>query len=322
MRGRNREINIFNMSLLDILCGALGAFCFMMIVLLPYYKPGTGEDAKAQKELEETIKDLDKLKEKLKDAELAKELAELIEKLKKEIEELKGRVNSLVAENKNLQDQIKGLQKQVDDLAARNKQLEDKANRLDWRQPFIAEAGLGIFLNPEYSGRIDFFLWSDMKAEDGKTMQPRYNPAKFPHSNSWQGELKYSSAGRDPRVVWMVRDVPYDNVWKIYAHLKLEKQDATDPKKFNPIPIFGSVNIEVFVDCYGSDLQYLPPAPVTAEHPWTLVGFIKSDKNDASKVTTRAATQAEREAEWKALGNPPPVPPEKKQEPPPEKKPQ
>src|SRR5882724_12901416 len=39
MKPRNREINIFNMSLLDVLCGALGAFCFMMLVLFPYYKP-------------------------------------------------------------------------------------------------------------------------------------------------------------------------------------------------------------------------------------------------------------------------------------------
>jgi hypothetical protein len=36
MRARNREVNIFNMSLLDILCGALGAFCFMMLSLFPY----------------------------------------------------------------------------------------------------------------------------------------------------------------------------------------------------------------------------------------------------------------------------------------------
>ena len=31
----NREVNIFNMSLLDILCGTLGAFCFLMLALLP-----------------------------------------------------------------------------------------------------------------------------------------------------------------------------------------------------------------------------------------------------------------------------------------------
>ena len=37
MRARNREINIFNMSLLDILTGMLGAFLFLMLGLLPYY---------------------------------------------------------------------------------------------------------------------------------------------------------------------------------------------------------------------------------------------------------------------------------------------
>ena len=35
MKSRNKEVNIFNMSLLDILCGALGAFCFMMLSLFP-----------------------------------------------------------------------------------------------------------------------------------------------------------------------------------------------------------------------------------------------------------------------------------------------
>ena len=52
MRARPREINIFNMSLLDILCGALGAFCFMMLVALPYYS--SGGDVRRQQN-EETI---------------------------------------------------------------------------------------------------------------------------------------------------------------------------------------------------------------------------------------------------------------------------
>ncbi|MFN8057891.1 MAG: hypothetical protein U0Q12_01915 [Vicinamibacterales bacterium] len=37
MKPRKREVEIFNMSLLDILCGALGAFCFMMLALFPDY---------------------------------------------------------------------------------------------------------------------------------------------------------------------------------------------------------------------------------------------------------------------------------------------
>lgn len=42
MKSRNREINIFNMSLLDILCGALGTFCFLMLVLFPFYSQDKG----------------------------------------------------------------------------------------------------------------------------------------------------------------------------------------------------------------------------------------------------------------------------------------
>lgn len=37
MKPRNREVNIFNMSVLDLLTGALGAFCFLTLALFPYY---------------------------------------------------------------------------------------------------------------------------------------------------------------------------------------------------------------------------------------------------------------------------------------------
>lgn len=38
MKRRNREINIFNLSILDMITGAMGAFLIIMIILLPYYK--------------------------------------------------------------------------------------------------------------------------------------------------------------------------------------------------------------------------------------------------------------------------------------------
>src|ERR1700694_608562 len=39
MKARYREVNIFSVSLLDILSGALGTFAFLMLVLIPYYRP-------------------------------------------------------------------------------------------------------------------------------------------------------------------------------------------------------------------------------------------------------------------------------------------
>jgi hypothetical protein len=64
MKSRNREINNFNMSLLDILCGALGAFCFMMLTLFPYYtraKSGGGDSS----ELQDARRQIEKFKRQL-----------------------------------------------------------------------------------------------------------------------------------------------------------------------------------------------------------------------------------------------------------------
>ena len=58
MKSRNREINIFNMSLLDILCGALGAFCFLALTLFPYYganKSSGGASAAQMQDLQKQL---------------------------------------------------------------------------------------------------------------------------------------------------------------------------------------------------------------------------------------------------------------------------
>lgn len=52
MKARNREVNIFNMSVLDLLTGALGAFCFLTLALFPSYFKVVG--ASAASKVEET----------------------------------------------------------------------------------------------------------------------------------------------------------------------------------------------------------------------------------------------------------------------------
>jgi hypothetical protein len=103
MTRRNREINIFNMSLLDILCGALGAFCFMMLTLLPYYMPSgnTAEtrarDRERDKEFGEAIKDIEKIKDMV-DAETARKLEEELKRLRQLYDEAVGQLNAARAE--------------------------------------------------------------------------------------------------------------------------------------------------------------------------------------------------------------------------------
>src|SRR5215467_14058352 len=104
MRARAREINIFNMSLLDILCGALGAFCFMMLVLLPYYKPpGSAIDLHKQEvQTQDLLRQLEKLRESAKDATLAQQMAETMRKLDEQLKQMHGQLNQLTAANEQL----------------------------------------------------------------------------------------------------------------------------------------------------------------------------------------------------------------------------
>jgi predicted nuclease with TOPRIM domain len=125
MRARRREINIFNMSLLDILCGALGAFCFMMLVALPYYiPPGSGlELRKAQKETDRLLVLIEKFKDKLPDQKSIEEMEKLMRELEAQVKALQGRVNILTAEKEELRGR-------VDQLTTENEQLRAEVNQL------------------------------------------------------------------------------------------------------------------------------------------------------------------------------------------------
>src|SRR3979411_1728176 len=104
MRARPREIKIFNMSLLDILWGALGAFCFMMLVAMPYYVAGKLDRAQSQKRTEELMKDVEKLRERMSDPEQAEELRKLIDELQGQIKQLEGQLNQYAYENDQLKE--------------------------------------------------------------------------------------------------------------------------------------------------------------------------------------------------------------------------
>lgn len=154
MRTKNREINIFNMSLLDILTGALGAFMFMMLSFVPYYnivmqqqlqedpnkekiEKSELDDLKKQKkkveELQEEIQQLEKEKKALQE-----KIDELIEKLKncgkgdvsaEELAKLEEELNLLRKENEELKAKIKALLAEIDSLEATIEDLK-KQNTL------------------------------------------------------------------------------------------------------------------------------------------------------------------------------------------------
>src|SRR5438105_12970713 len=166
MRARRREINIFNMSLLDILCGALGAFCFMVLVMLPSYKPSR-RDAQLRENHEKTqelILAIEKMKERMGNATATADLEDLLRRLQAQIQSLEGQVNQLTAENQQL-------------TATNDKQKLQLAQK----KPFFMLA-----MASDESQDVDLYLEDDMIPEGGnKRVNPPFDPAKPRHFSNW-----------------------------------------------------------------------------------------------------------------------------------------
>lgn len=81
MKRRNREINIFNLSMLDVISGAMGAFLIIMVILLPYYKK---ESIDYQKELKQARAAEDTARQAAQSAQAAQRAAEASQQVAEE----------------------------------------------------------------------------------------------------------------------------------------------------------------------------------------------------------------------------------------------
>jgi hypothetical protein len=276
MRARRREINIFNMSLLDILCGALGAFCFMMLVALPYYKPSRSDAQlrENQEKTQELMRDIEKLKERLSDPESAADLEDLLRRLQAQIQALQGQVNQLTAENQQLKDKN-------EELTAKN----DKQKRLiDQKRPFLT-----VVTAVDQNQGVDMYLQDDMAPEGGgKSANPAFDPSMQRHTSRWQND-QTAFLTRRGVAMWVTSDVPPSSHFKIYAKLANEVPERKSTE----------VVATIFGDIGEKGIEQLPVVTLTPERFWEWIGTVVVDDNN--KLIFIAATSEQRDAEWKAI---------------------
>lgn len=282
MRARAREVNIFNMSLIDILCGALGAFCFMMLVALPYYRPPGAEIdlRKQESETNELLKQLERLRDAAKGSALAQEMSDLIQKLQDEIKQLQGQLNQYAAQNQQLK-------AENDSLTKKN---EDQARTISQRRPFLT------VLTTTPAQEIDLYVQDDVVAGADKRSNPPFNPTQTAHHRQyWPGDVCFWIANQGA-ATWMVRDSPPNVHYKIYARL------IGEPAARRPT----SVSATLLDDAGGN--TPLADVDLSPQRFWALIGTLTGQAE--GKVTFQVATQAERDAEWTKLlkgATPPPA---------------
>ena len=284
MRARSREVNIFNMSLLDILCGALGAFCFMMLVLLPYYKPPANEQnlREQQETTDELMKELEKLKEQAKDSALGKQMQELIDKLQDQVKELQGQVNQYASQNQQLQTENQQIKSENDDLTQKN---QNQQRSLDQRRPFITLVTTTPLQN------VNLYLWDDSTSEQKKTAAP-FDPNKETQWPSWTGDTLTWFNGIS---AWVVRDSPPNIHYKVYVKL------TNKPGARATSTVKGVIT--------GESAKWvldLPEVELSPARFWAFLGTITGEAE--GKASFKAATPEERDAEWKRISGSAPPP--------------
>ena len=238
MRLRSKEINVFNMSALDLFASALGAFILITLVLFPYF-PNTGDSqervdevkaqlAETETRLEQTGAELEQIISELEQAsaELAQLRAQQRPGLEQELQAVREQLSACQARRQEAQAALNACQAQQRDAASmdtalgaceqRNQQMQQELQSCaqQLRKKFVLvviswstgdDVDLHI-IDPagrEYYYEKKFHSGSRAKLEEDNTRGPGneiwLHPAAEP--GRYRVYFKYySGSGRDIRV--------------------------------------------------------------------------------------------------------------------------
>ena len=165
MKKKNREINIFSMSALDLFASAMGAFLLIAVMALPYYlkvDPDLIEQVKKLKtEIVQNETQIATLKEELKKcqedgAKAFREAQAKIESLTKENDQLKKALAKAKEERQQAQAQLREAKEEVKQARAKANGLQKELSKtfcvvkMQWKSPSPLDVDLHII---DYNGR-------------------------------------------------------------------------------------------------------------------------------------------------------------------------
>ncbi|MGC4056091.1 MAG: hypothetical protein QM757_45375 [Paludibaculum sp.] len=195
MRARNREVNIFNMSLLDILCGALGAFCFLMLVLLPYWKPSGQRAEDLQKQYDAAARELESIRQRLKNLPGGADIEAKLNRMQSLLQRQQGMINDL--------------ERRANQYRKEAQEAGDKVSDLKMREPLLVSVRWG-----SANHNVDVYVRARGKTSTGKEM-PLVDPLKT-QSTFFSGDEFLDCPAGPCNDNWQSRDVPLNVSYEVH----------------------------------------------------------------------------------------------------------
>lgn len=191
------------MSLLDILCGALGAFCFLMLVLFQYWKPEGPEAVRAKEnsaQLEQKVQELLQRMQNM--SNVPPDILARLQQMQQQFDALRQQVGQLRAMLQQEQARAEAFRRQTQQAQAESEKLRKENTQLRGRNPISV---VMMTLTPPHE--LDLYVTDPkMDPPDGSKVQ----------GTKWPGDVYYNSVSHTD--VWMMRDAPPGD-YKVYYKL-------------------------------------------------------------------------------------------------------
>jgi len=277
MKRINREINIFNLSMMDVISGAMGAFLILVVILSRHYN---SEVINTQKILE-----------------LQKELVEATGSLSDVTELVSGDITdtalierSLASARRNVERSKAHVQELYGDLKTANATILAQEEEIDYLQDYL-DRHKPFFIMTKWEcdrvSNVDIYLWNDGKTREqpGKPARPMpaFDPGKR-QGDFFSEELEQGLANTTMGVeVWSSSLSDIDREGKLYYRIDHDEETP-------------------LTDCAVSSWLVTPEgtSPIERQNlspsqPWVYVGQL--DIDDERRVTFRVANSEERNNE-------------------------
>ncbi len=294
MKPRNREINIFSLSLMDVISGAMGAFLIVMVLLSQYYvfDPETSEDADdLRQRLDAAIAGLSVVRNGTEQifselissnegasttgiggAENAADIEALAEGVAADIDRVSNHLEAVHVEMNRLEE----------DLQQANAQLaraEGLVERFEMRRPLVVGAHWDCDAN------IDLFIESDRVSVDTNTGSALFDPRARAQQN-FTGDATSDTTRGPASEMSLVSETPKNSRYKIFINLMAGPVDV----------VCGVVTHALGYDGF---FAVPPVATLTFAESFEYLGAVTVD--DAWRVAYRPPTASERASELAAV---------------------
>ncbi|GAB4136921.1 MAG: hypothetical protein Tsb0016_01680 [Sphingomonadales bacterium] len=234
MKRRDRSITIFNLSMMDVISGAMGAFLIIMLVLARYYKsdPTTSPSVRAMaEELTDVRRRLEAVDKAMQigaaPEDLRRQLAEALYKLA----QAEGRLNDLRARLDQAAAQIDRLDRLASQLQAERDQARDRVAALEQQvkeqqqqvEKLAVRRPFGVQLWWWGCRDVDVDLY--VRDETTQTSDGKIMPAVAPGNQTvfWPGDTFVDDNGRGDMIggsdSWSVRDAPLSARFAVYVKI-------------------------------------------------------------------------------------------------------